>query len=104
MPKGLKHFICDIIAVTIYLPFILLAKVVKLCTAKSQLYKKVPLSYYLNKSFTVIRNDALDRFGTPLEHRFSKSQIEAMMTEAGLGDIVFSDNEPYWHVIGKRKL
>ena len=50
----------------------------------------------------IIRNDALDRFGTPLEKRFSKKQIHEMMEEAGLDDIIFSPNEPYWHAIGKK--
>ena len=63
---------------------------------------KIPLSYYSNKSFNVIRNDSLDRFGTPLEQRFSKKQIEKMMHEAGLHDIKFSNNQPYWHVIGQK--
>jgi hypothetical protein len=63
---------------------------------------KIPLSYYGNKSFNVIRNDALDRFGTPLEQRFSKVQIESMMQKAGLTDIKFSNNQPYWHVIGRK--
>ena len=64
--------------------------------------KKIPLSYYSDKSFNIIRNDALDRFGTPLEQRFSKIQIEQMMLKSGLTKIVFSDNEPYWHVLGTK--
>ena len=48
--------------------------------------------------------NSLDRFGTPLEQRFSKKEITEMMTAAGLGDIVFSDNEPYWHAVGRKPL
>ncbi len=65
-------------------------------------YKKIPLSYYSDKSFNNIRNDALDRFGTPLEQRFSKLQITKMMSEAGLSNIKFSDREPYWHAVGQK--
>jgi hypothetical protein len=65
-------------------------------------YKNVPLSYYLGKSLNIIRNDALDRFGTPLEQRFSRAQIERMLVDARLGDVVFSDDEPYWHAVGRR--
>ena len=50
----------------------------------------------------MIRNDALDRFGTSLEQRFSKKEIEEMMRNCGLDHIKFSENIPYWHVIGKR--
>ena len=101
LPSFLKKIICDIIAVIVYLPFIYLSKFVKIFFGK-KLGDKIPLSYYGNKSFNVIRNDALDRFGTPLEQRFSKVQIESMMQKAGLTDIKFSNNQPYWHVIGRK--
>ena len=44
----------------------------------------------------------LDRFGTRLEQRFSKPQIEQMMTAAGLIDIRFSDGLPYWVACGRK--
>ena len=99
MPHRLKFLICDIIAITIYLPLIELSYLTK-NIFKNKWYKKLPLSYYIDKNFATIRNDALDRFGTPLEQRFSKSAISAMMKECNLTDIVFSDNEPFWHVRG----
>ena len=46
-----------------------------------------------------MRADARDKFGTPLEKRFKK-QIKKMMTEAGLIDIKFSENEPFWCSLG----
>jgi hypothetical protein len=49
-----------------------------------------------------MRNDALDRFGTALEQRFSKSQVETMMRDAGLENVTISPNIPYWHAVGKR--
>ena len=100
-PSFLKKIICDFIAIFVYLPFIFLSKLVKTILGEKW-GNKIPLSYYSNKSFNVIRNDSLDRFGTPLEQRFSKIQIENMMHEAGLHDIKFSDNQPYWHVIGQK--
>ncbi|HNP99917.1 MAG TPA: class I SAM-dependent methyltransferase, partial [Bacteroidia bacterium] len=63
----------------------------------------IPLSYYWDKNFKIIRNDALDRLGTPLEKRFSRKLIEIMLTNAGLTEIVFSENEPFWHAVGKKK-
>ena len=64
--------------------------------------KKVPLSYYSDKSFWIMKNDALDRFGTPLEQRFSRQEIEEMMLSCGLKNITFSEKEPYWHAVGQR--
>lgn len=100
-PSFFKKIICDIIAIFVYLPFIFLSKLVKTILGEKW-GNKIPLSYYSNKSFNVIRNDALDRFGTPLEQRFSKKQIEKMMQKAGLYDIKFSNNQPYWHVMGQK--
>lgn len=102
LPHFFKKLVCDFIAVFIYLFFVTLALVIKTVLPKSGLWKKIPLSYYVNKSFNIIRNDALDRFGTPLEHRFSKDEIVDMMQFSGLGNIIVSPNHPYWHAVGKR--
>ena len=64
---------------------------------------QIPLSYYRNLSFYSMRTDALDRFGTRLEQRFSRSKIEAMMHWAGLTDIRFREREPYWVAVGMRR-
>lgn len=102
MPKNTKKLTCDLIAVFIYLPLIFIAKSIKFIFPTTKTYKKWPLSYYIGKSFNIIRNDALDRFGTPLEQRFSKNEIANMMNNCGLSEIKFSENAPFWHVLGKR--
>jgi len=50
-----------------------------------------------------MRTDALDRFGTRLEQRFTKKEIKFMLERAGLEKIVFSDTEPFWCVVGYKK-
>jgi len=60
----------------------------------------VPLSFYRDHSFYTMRTDARDRFGTPLEKRFTRSQIEKMMLDAGLKEIRFSESAPYWCAVG----
>jgi ubiquinone/menaquinone biosynthesis C-methylase UbiE len=102
MPKTLKKITCDVIAIFIYMPFVLLTRLLQMLLGNKQWIKKIPLSYYCDKSFNIIRNDALDRFGTPLEQRFSKKEITSMMQIAGLSNITFSNNEPYWHMIGTK--
>jgi len=101
MPAKLKAVVCDIIATLIYFPFAKFALAIKKIAPKS--YAKIPLSYYHDKSFYVMRNDSLDRFGTPLEQRFTKEQIHQMMINAGLVNIQFSDNAPFWHAIGRKR-
>ena len=50
-----------------------------------------------------MRTDSRDRFGTPLEQRFTKQQIKSYMERSGLIDIKFSDNAPYWCAVGIKK-
>jgi hypothetical protein len=63
----------------------------------------VPLSAYRRNSFYTMRTDALDRFGTRLEQRFSRAEIARMMRDSGLDDIVFREDVPYWVACGRRK-
>lgn len=102
LPATLKKLVCDFLAVTIYFPNAIATWFLK-WTIGGKFYEKVPLAYYHDKSFNVMRNDALDRFGTPLEQRFSKVEIIAMMESCGLSNIVVSPNRPYWHAVGKKE-
>ncbi|MDF2455656.1 MAG: putative methyltransferase [Cytophagaceae bacterium] len=103
LPGPIKRFFCDALAVLIYLPFVLFTKLVTaILGPNNKVIAHIPLSYYQDKSFQVIRNDSLDRFGTPLERRFTKVEIRSMLEAAGLTDIVFSTDEPYWHAVGKK--
>ncbi len=102
LPARFKVIVCDILALLIYIPLIFIARMMKILFPNKKWYQRMPLSYYMNKRFIIIRNDALDRLGTPLEKRFSKVQIEEMMKKAGLKNIVFSNHEPYWHAVGQK--
>ncbi len=103
MPSAIKKFSCDLLAVFFYMPFILSARLLNQLGFR-KLSKKIPLSDYANKSFFIIRNDSLDRFGTKLEQRFSKVQVEALMRESGLEEIIISPSSPYYHAIGRKPL
>ena len=100
MPFGGKRFVCDIIAGLVYWP---LARGAKQLAAIGAMPTAWPLAYYRDKSFYVMRTDALDRFGTRLEQRFTKEQIERMLREAGLRDVQFSDRQPFWCVVGFKR-
>jgi SAM-dependent methyltransferase len=103
LPGKAKRAVCDGLAVGFYMPFVGLSRLLRGLGVKEAVRSKIPLYGYENKSFYIIRNDALDRFGTPLEQRFTKAQIRAMMEGCGLEDITFSPNIPYWHVVGRKK-
>jgi SAM-dependent methyltransferase len=102
LPASAKKLVCDMIAYSIYLPLIGLSNLLNSIGLKN-LSSKIPLYYYSGKSINIIRNDALDRFGTPLEQRFSKNEIKIMMENCGLTNIIFSEKAPYWHALGQKK-
>ena len=100
LPGPLKRVCCDVLALTVYLPLVGLARAVQMLSGKGA--EALPLHYYSDKSWRVIRNDALDRFGTPLEQRFTRAEIAEMMAASGLADLRFSDRMPMWHVVGRK--
>lgn len=97
LPPILKQAVTDVIACSVYFP---LAKLSLLGERLGFDVANVPLSYYRAHSFYTMRTDSRDRFGTPLEQRFSRDQIKAMMQAAGLRDVQFSDRAPYWCAVG----
>lgn len=103
MPGGLKRFSCNMMAIFFYMPFVLFSRLLRVLGVPPNIRSRIPLHSYENTSFYIIRNDALDRFGTPLEQRFSRKEIQAMMEASGLGNIVFSEQAPYWHALGTKK-
>jgi len=97
LPPGLKAMVSDALAGVVYFPMATLAKIVENVGGDVSM---IPLSYYRDKSFYTMRTDCRDRFGTPLEQRFTRDELAAMMRDAGLNDIIFSDREPYWVACG----
>jgi hypothetical protein len=100
LPYGLRYFFSQLIAGLVYFP---LAKTAYFLEKLGLNVSNLPLSAYRHLTFYSMRTDALDRFGTRLEQRFTKDQIRKMMETAGLEDIIFSHEVPYWCAIGTRK-
>lgn len=100
LPFPLRRGAAAAIAAGVYFPLARGAKLAEKCGARIDNY---PLGFYRNTSFYTMRTDALDRFGTRLEHRFTKAEIAAMMSECGLEEIVFREAEPYWTACGIKK-
>ena len=99
LPFGGRKAITTLIAATIYWP---LARSAKLAEMAGVDVSDFPLTSYRDSSFYSMCTDALDRFGTRLEQRFSRAQIENMMTAAGLEGIRFSDSPPFWVACGRK--
>lgn len=102
LPNPIKGWVCDVLAFCIYLPLIALSRVVALVAGSREAARSLPLTYYQNKSLRDVRTDALDRFGTAVERRYTREEFVAMLEAAGLGDIVVSTGVPFWHALGRR--
>lgn len=100
LPFKSKLFITNTIALLVYFP---LARFSKFLFKIGINVHSFPLSNYRNKSFYTMRTDALDRFGTKLELRYTRNEIEQMMITAGLINIIFSNSTPYWCAVGIKK-
>jgi SAM-dependent methyltransferase len=96
-PFIVRLAISSALATLVYLP---LAGTAALLERKGILRANWPLGYYRDKSFYTMRTDALDRFGTRREHRFSRAEIRVMLESAGFVDITFSEAAPYWCAVG----
>ena len=95
LPQSLKRIVSSVIAGLIYWPLARLSKVIgKFGVSTSN----IPLHHYANMPYVMLANDALDRFGTSLEQRFNKTEIEEMLIRADfdLSTLVYSEAEPYW--------
>ena len=99
LPFAAKSFACELVAALIYWP---LARFARAMSKLGVNTASLPLSAYRDRSFYVMRTDALDRFGTRLEKRFTRAQMRRMMEDSGLERVVFSDY-PHWCAVGFRK-
>ena len=97
MPYKLRYVSSQIISIIVYFP---LARFALFLEKLNFNVSNFPLSSYKNLSFYTMRTDALDRFGTRLEQRFTRKEIKNMMSNAGLENIEFSNSKPFWVAVG----
>lgn len=99
LPFTLRKQLTTLIAAGVYFP---LAKLAAGMERRGFDVGHLPLSFYRDRSFYSMRTDALDRFGTRLEQRFTRNEIEQMMRRSGLVDVRFREAAPYWVACGRK--
>lgn len=99
LPRILKVAFADVVAVVAYYP---MARLARLVERSGRNPAGLPLHQYRHRSLSVMRNDALDRFGTRLEKRFSRVEVRSMMEAAGLEAVEVADGPPWWVAVGRR--
>lgn len=100
LPHPLRLMLSQLIAAFVYWP---LARAAQFISKAGISPQALPLAWYRDKSFYVMRTDAYDRFCTKLEKRFTQAEIAHMLTRAGFEKIRFSDAEPYWCALGIKR-
>ena len=100
LPFRIKLFISVLIAFFVYLPLVFSGRILTKIGINTSNW---PLIYYKDKSIRFMMTDALDKFGTRLEKRYTKKEIIKLMENSGLTDINFSNRMPYWVAIGFKK-
>jgi SAM-dependent methyltransferase len=100
LPSKSRVALTQVIAAAVYWPLARLSAVAERLGGD---VGNFPLSFYRRHSFYTMRTDALDRFGTRLEQRFTAAEIRRMMERAGLVDVRFHDGEPHWCAVGFKR-
>ena len=98
LAHGPRLAVTRIIAATVYWP---LARCAGLIERLGGNPSRFPLSSYRDQPFYVMETDALDRFGTQLEKRYSKSEITSMLEAAGFREISFNADWPFWCALAR---
>ena len=102
-PQKVRRLSATVIAAVVYWP---LARLSRVLSKLGRNTSNLPLHHYAEMPFVMLANDALDRFGTSLEQRFSKAEITEMLRTADfdLTTLKFSEIEPFWtFVVNKKK-
>ncbi len=98
LPHRARLWITTTIAALVYWP---LSRLARLFARSGANVGSWPLSAYRDQPFYVLRTDALDRFGTRLEKRYTMAEIERLLTEAGFSEVSFNKEWPYWCAIAR---
>ena len=98
LPHSGRYLVSQVLAGGVYFP---LARTAKILENMGVSVANFPLSQYRDNSFYTMRTDALDRFGTRLERRFTKAEMREMMERSGLTNIIFSDTS-FWTAVGTK--
>lgn len=100
LPRPVVRAISTILALCIYLPLARAAAVLEML-GFDRASRTMPLSFYRRLPLRLMISDSLDRFGTRIEHRFTRQQFAGLLEQSGLVDVTVSPNPPYWHGLGR---
>jgi ubiquinone/menaquinone biosynthesis C-methylase UbiE/uncharacterized protein YbaR (Trm112 family) len=100
-PKSVLRALCYPLAAVLYGSFVLPYRVSRRTRRLQGLAASLPLKAYADYPFKVCVNDQFDRFSAPLEWRFTRDEVEAMLRDAGYTHVVVLENNG-WIGSGRR--
>jgi SAM-dependent methyltransferase len=101
LPHRLLHALCYPVAALLFGAFVLPYRVARRHPRLARLAETLPLKTYADYPFGVCVNDQFDRFATPVERRFTRDEVEALVTSTGLEDVTVRPHHG-WVASGRR--
>jgi SAM-dependent methyltransferase len=101
LPMGVLRTLTWLIAGCLWLGYVGPAKLLVRVRSLSGIVRSVPLGQYVDYPFRVLWNDQFDRFSAPLEKRYRRAAVEALLTRAGLEELRILGGYG-WRAAGRR--
>lgn len=101
LPQPAVAVLATGIAALVYWPLARMSRLLRRI-GMARVAAALPLTYYAARSFTTMRNDSLDRFGTALEKRYTRADVVSLLEGAGLRSVRISPRPPHWHATAVR--
>lgn len=98
-PYSVQSLICIILSPICWALFYLPSKILYLL-GFNNLYNKFPF-YFATHPFSLI-GDLKDRLMSPINHRFSKSEIERILANCGFGTLIVKENSSGIYIYAKK--
>ena len=92
LPHAVLHALCYPLAAALLVGVVIPYRELRVRPRGRRLADALPLKAYADYPFGVLVNDQFDRFATPLERRFTRAEVAAMMGRAGLDDVEIHAN------------
>lgn len=87
LPHRLLHALCVPLAVVLALAIVWPYRLLRRIPRLRRVANAFPLKTYVDYPFGVLVNDQFDRFSAPLERRYTRAEVLAMLEAAGLTDV-----------------
>jgi SAM-dependent methyltransferase len=103
MPLQLLRAATWLFSIIVFSVYLVPAKGLARVRSLAKTVRGLPLGQYVDYPFRIFWNDQFDRFSAPLEKRFRRSQVEELLTAAGLVEVRVLGGYG-WRAAGRRRV